>query len=296
MKVEGLMVEAKPHLIMARHYLSMGRADKALETLGQPSAADFEDARFWLLRGLAFHQLERYEEAQKVVAKGLALAPESAELLWLLFRCEKEADRLAEAERAILKALQQSPENPFFLSEYALLVAQVGQMAKAERLLQEARRIDPHDKHVDRAAILVAYLRGDDSEAVQKGKALLAEEPEDFTTHYLLGGSLMAQGRFGDANRHAHTAAALQPIHGGVVQMARHSRFVNHWLMWPLRPLYRFGTVPVWIAAVVIVFSLQAAGFSRVSAIFAYVYLGYVIYSWTVPFLLRRWLQRQGRL
>ena len=103
---------------------------------------------------------------------------------------------------------------------------------------------------------------------------------------------LTAQGRVRDSKQHFDHAARMDPMNDGVTDAARHSRYQNHWLMWPLRLIQRVGRIQIWLGFIVLYFGLRALGQTQLLGIIAISYLVLVIYSWVVPPLLRRWLQR----
>ncbi|XXY53302.1 tetratricopeptide repeat protein [Sorangium sp. So ce269] len=284
------MSGAEQGTALARHYLHVDQPRRALDVLERLTDADLEDAELWELRAAALHALERPAEAARAAREGLARAPESPYLLYLLSACEAQLGDAAAAERAILSCLRLAPESAPALCHYALLVAKAGQVAKAARLVEEAARLDPEGGGVARARMIVAYLQGTDDELDRHGKARLAADPDDALTHHLLGQAMLESGRIDEASRHLRTAARLDPGDHDLADAAREARFASHWLLKPLWPMRRFGAIPVWIAALVVIYGLKAAG-SRVAAgLLGLAYFVYCLYSWIVPPLLRRWM------
>ena len=284
------MQETGQTTALARHYLDIERPERALDALDRPGATDPADPEHWYLRGQALYDLERYAEASRTVQAGLVQEPESVPLLFLRCNCEARLGNLAAAEQAILTALRLLPEEPALLCRYALLVARVGQLDKAARLIDEATRIDAEDPAVARARVTLAYLRGNDRQVTQASKELLASDPEDTFGHYMLGHALFSRGSVGDAHRHLRTAAQLDPSEQVVVEGAREARFADHWLLWPLRPFQRFGSIGLWFGFIVLFFLLRSLGMRPLAGLVALLYLILVIYSWVVPWLLRKWL------
>lgn len=197
---------------------------------------------------------------------------------------------LAAAERTILAALRQTPEDPVLLCSYALLVARAGQLDKAERLVKEATRLAPEHAYVAHTQLTLSYLHGNDKQTIQKGQELLAKEPEDVYGHYMLGSLALAQGEVEAGVRHLRTAVRLDPADPAIVEVTRRNKFASHWLLWPLRPAYRLGTIRLWVGAIVIMLALRGLGYYQAAAIFAWVYLAYCAYSWVVPPLLKWWI------
>jgi tetratricopeptide (TPR) repeat protein len=287
------MPENRTSLTLASHYLDIDQPERTLEILDHPDSDVINHPYFWYLRGQAFYRLEKFESARQAAQKGLALAPQDVQILLLLCNCQSRLKNLAEAERAILAALQQAPENPQLICRYARLVAEGGQLDKSERLLQKAEQIDPEHTAVQHLRVLLAFLRGNDNQAIAASETALLQNPEDSYAHFMKGQAQASQGQVNPAARHFQQAARLEPMEQTFRSTARTSRYWTHWLLWPLQPLYRFGTVKVWLAAIVIILGLQALGFDRASGYFALAYLVLVVYSWVMPPLLRWWLKRQ---
>lgn len=284
------MSDAEQAVALARHYLHVDQPRRALETLERIADPDLEDPELWTLRAAALHALDKPAEAARAAREGLARAPESPHLLYLLCDCEAQRGDAAAAERAILSCLRVAPESAPALCRYALLVAKEGQVDKAARLVEEAARIDPEAGGVARARMIVAYLQGKDEDLARHGKARLAADPDDALTHHLLGQAMLEGGRVDDAGRHLRTAARLDPGDNDLADAAREARFASHRLMRPLWPMQRFGAIPMWIAAMVVLYGLRATGNRAAAGLFGVAYFAYCLYSWIMPPLLRRWM------
>ncbi len=286
-------VAADRIMTLARHYLEIDRPQQALDALQSPAPGLLDDPWFWLLRGWAYYDLDRRPEAMQAIRKGLAVATEHPNLLFLLSLCEERTGNLVAAEQAILRALRQQPENSHMLCFYARILAQGDQLPKAERVLDRARQQDPDEPDVQRTAALLSYLRGDDRRAAKISRESLRDDPDDVRSRHALGAALLRQGRVTEADRHLKEAARLEPEQKAFVSSARAGRLAAHWLLLPLRPLYRIGTVGVWFGAIAIIFFLTAAGLDAVAKWFAITYFALCVYSWVVPPLIKWWYRRR---
>lgn len=291
MSVESSHTDKK--LSVALLYLDTDKPQRALEVLENPSTDQIEKPIFWRIRGQAHYDLGQLSQARDAIAKGLARAPEDPSLLYLLSLCEEKKGDVAAAEQAILAALRQQPENASFLCRYALLLAEGNQMAKAERLLQRAKEYEPESPSVLRTESVLAYLSGDDQRAVRLSQESLQEDPESPISRHLLGALLIEQGQVHAANRHLKAAARLDPSDSDVVDAARTSKLANHWLLWPMRPIYRWGSARIWLVSVGTMLVLAQLGLTRAATIFGLIYITFAIYSWVVPPLLKWWWNRQ---
>lgn len=277
-----------PNFFAAQHLIALDRPKEALRKLAEDF--DPEDPWDWWLRALALLQLDSYDEAIEAAQRGLALDPESTPLLAVLARVRLQQDDLAAAEEAILAALRVDPEEADNLAIYALVVAKDGQIEKARKLIAWARQIDPQNEQALRVQSVVALAAGDDREALLRSRELLAINPEDVSAHRIAGAVLHDGGSVGDAAPHFRSAVVLDPAERELGEAARENLLWRHPLMWPLRPVQRFGIGPIWIAGVAILY-LSRLGPPWVTYTATGTWLAYCVYSWVVPPLLRRRLR-----
>ena len=278
-------------LTLAEHYLEVGRANDALETLERAGSDD--TGRVAQLRARAFLELERYPEAAVAAREGLELDPHDPGLLSVLALAEWKLRHHAEAERAILGALELAPDSPDLLCIYAHIVASVGQLDKANRLVERASAIAPDDPEVIRTRAELAYLQGRDAEAELRSLEALSLDPEDSQSHALLGATAAERGSMSTAAGHFSRSASLDPTVSHHAQAARETAVLTHPLMLPLWPIYRFGQGPVWIAGVVLLFGGMRLLPESGQWVLLFGWLGFIAYSWIAPPLLGWWLGRK---
>ncbi len=280
-------------LALARHYVTVNQPQRALDALARlsPEAEDVEAQR---LRGWAMFALEDFDGAARVVRGGLDQAPDSPDLLNLLALSEGQLGRLGEAERAILSGIRLDPHDPDLLCTYAQLLGRAGQLTKAKKVALEAARLDPDDDRVLQVRMGLAYLAGDDGQAERLGRELLAVAPENAAGHRMVGASLLERGNVGQASAHMDTAARQDVRDHEAASVAGEVRAESHPLLWPLWPFRAMGPIGAWLAAIVIVGVLAAAGFELLSGIFLLSYIALCVYSWVAPPLLRAWIRRSA--
>lgn len=270
----------------ARHLIALRRPAEALEKLKE--SFDAEDPLFWWVRGLALFALNRLDEALDAAKSGLRVDPESALLLDLTARCHSARGDLAAAEQAVLAALRVDAEDAEMLALYALIAAKAGQLEKAKKLVAQARRVDPENTSALRVEAAIAVSRGDDREALLRGQEMLALNPEDPHAHLLTGEVLHDRGDVDGAAEHLRTAVVNDPADPIAAEIARENLAWRHPLMWPLRPVQKFGPAKVWIAGIVLLLTVRATKNTTLMLTVGLVWLAYVLYSWVVPPLVRR--------
>jgi hypothetical protein len=67
---------------------------------------------------------------------------------------------------------------------------------------------------------------------------------------------------------------------------------LTHPLLWPLLPFERFGVGPTWVAAIAVIFGLQALGAEGASNIAAFLWIGLCVYSWIAGAVIKRKFER----
>lgn len=270
--------------------LELGRPEEALEMLARDF--DVEDPWSWHARAAALLALDRYAEAARAAEDGLAEDPEHPYLLDLLAASRLALEDYAGAEAAILEALRLDAAEPELLTRYAHIVARVGQLDKAEKLVLRALSIDPENAYALGMHALIATARDDRGEALARSRELLRHVPESTTGHYLAGIAHFDEARVDDAADHLRRAVSLNPADEDIAENAREARARAHWLMWPLRPIMRWGGAPIWIGMIVVFLTLQALALDGLLAAVIVLWVVYCVYSWVVPSIVRRLVRR----
>lgn len=271
--------------------IRIGRPEQALRALAKNF--DAEDVWSWQARAAALLALDREDEAAEAAEQGLAVDPEHPFLLDVLAAARLTTGDFVGAEEAILSALRIDSEDADLLTRYAHIVARVGQMEKAEKLVARALSIDPLNEYALQMHALLGTASNDREAAMVRSHALLRHVPDSSLGHRLLGAAHASGGRVDDAADHLYRAASLNPGDENIVAAAREARWQAHWLLWPLRPIHRFGAGPIWIAAVVIMMVLRAAKLHALLTPFVFAWIAYCVYSWVAPPLVKKWAQRR---
>jgi tetratricopeptide (TPR) repeat protein len=252
-----------------------------------------ENADAWRLRAWALADLERHREALEAARSGLRIEPDDTYLLALGSRAAAELGDLPEAERLVLAALRIDPDDAELLAQYALLLVRGGQAKKAAAVLARAERIDPENGTVVRAQAMLAFLAGDDRDARRHGERILADVPDDPVGHAILGATASVRGAAGKASRHLDETARYDVRDNATAAAAREARIEAHWLLWPMRPVNRFGPAVLWIVGIGGALVLDTIGLGPLGLIWIGTYVLLAIYSWTVAPLARRFLRRR---
>jgi len=284
---------SEARLRMAAHWLQIGRPERVLDELQGLSGDAAVDYRSYLFRGAALHALDRNAEAIDVLRDGLTLHGPFPAMLHVLGSSLRSEGRLPEAEAAFLQGLSLDPNDPDLLIGYAHVCLAAGQAEKASALVERAASHAPESVAVSAARAQVAFALGKDRDMHRHSTEALAHDPEDPNARALHGTASMLTGDSRSGYRSLASAAAAQPGDADLRAAAREAKMFNHPLMRPLRPFARFNPLVVWVAAVAVIYGLRIAGLAPLSFAFAMFWLGFCVYSWVVPPLVRRWINRK---
>jgi tetratricopeptide (TPR) repeat protein len=275
---------------LVRRFLEVGRPQDALDALRDldgDCAASLEAIE---LRGYAHHALKAFDAAADDARLGLQVEPGALGLLFLLSLAEEGRGDLAAAEAAILDALAQSSDDPQLLTQYASVLMRAGALEKAGRVLAAALASDPGSPDVLLARIDHAYLRHDTLEAERLTNDLLAYDPQSVQGHRMLGALAFDRGAIGSAAARLGEAVWLEPDDGRTAEGARLANRLQRPFYWPLRAFDRFGAAQTWVAAVVVLVGLRAAGLEAVAGPVAIVWITICVWSWIAAARLKQQL------
>jgi tetratricopeptide (TPR) repeat protein len=284
------------------------------------------DLRALLQQAHALIDRRRFPQARQLLAGATQNYPESSQLLYLAAFVDYSEGKISEAEQTVrtvllhdpqhygartlsgelheaqrqyaqaetvwIGLLQDYPEKADCYAAYSDLMLRTLHLDKAERLMQEGLRLEPnHEKCLYIAALIQVIqgrFRGADNEHLQ---LLLKEHPERVRTLVALVVALEQRGDSRSALRIAQQLLSMRPDSSHFVNLVRELKLKVHWSLLPLYPMQRWGWGG---AAVVTAIGLVGVRVARVSledslaSIVAFIWLGYVIYSWVWPRILRK--------
>lgn len=276
-------------------WLERNRPEKALEELQKIWHLSATDVRPHMLRAMALSGLQRPAEAVEVIREGFALHGPVGVYFSIIGDALRRLGRLQEAESAYLEGLRYQPDDPDLLIGYARVCLDAGQAEKAAALVDRGAANDPEDRRLDTIRAEIAFALGKHDDMHRHTTKALADDPDDVVARTLHGASAQFTGDHDAAYRSLGRAAANAPGIEPLLEAARDARMIRHPLM---RPLTVFGTVNplvIWLGAIVVIGVLNAAAPQPVGFIAVIVWLVYCVYSWVVPPVLRRWLDRRAR-
>jgi tetratricopeptide (TPR) repeat protein len=136
MPVQNLVIEARALRGEGRRKEALGRLEAALEMAPR-------DLEVLQEAGLTYRQLDRLEEAERILRAYLAIRP-NPNINTLLAGILAETGRLAEGEALVRAALELEPDHGGVMITLGDLLSERGDFAEAMRWYNEAKRIDPY--------------------------------------------------------------------------------------------------------------------------------------------------------
>jgi protein O-GlcNAc transferase len=174
---------------------------------------------------LALNQFGRHAEMEAragALLKSFPGVPVVRELLGIALAAQQRfADALPHFERAV----RDDPSDPFFWDNLAFCQLQLGDIEATEATLREATARHPGSLSAWGALANVLFSRDRHDEARDVLGRILALQPGDPLSHFLLGRIAASELQFADAEQHFRTALAADPnvgtVHNelGIVQL-----------------------------------------------------------------------------
>lgn len=274
--------------------LDRRRVAQARALLASALAEHPDDTELLLLGARADLIEDDHAAARQTLERVIAREPAHLTARTMLLVVLTADGELASAEQLALSLLNEYPQSAWLYAVYGRVMLKALHFAKARALAQEALRLEPHEDEALRVLALcdvVELRRSVDSAALQR---LLAEHPDDHNTLSLVVTALIHDGQHAAALRGARELLRADPNNAHWLACVQALAVDNHWSLKPLWPMRRFGwggAIALWLGGIV---GVRALGQSHAQAagILSWVILGYVVYSWVWPPLLKRWLLR----
>jgi len=199
-------------LYVAAHYLDLDRPQAALDALDRVQLSGDEDEAvvYWHVRAMALVGLERFDDSADAASRGLAIDPESVELLVALAAAELGRRNPKQAERELDRALSIAPDSAQLWAVRAVLLTQQGRFKAAGEIVPELVQQEPDELATIGLRAWHAIYAGDER-AEEYVEQALALEPEDSWAHSLRAELAFKRGDIATASAAMAEAARLDP-------------------------------------------------------------------------------------
>lgn len=295
---DSITLSAHDYQVRIDGLIERRRFAQASALLGEAFANFPDDSGLLHSAATLDYHSEDYEGALHTLQQLLRGEPEHLNGRYLLVGVHEAREDWAAAEAVLIDLLHDYPESSTMYSRYAMLMYRTQHIDKAKELAREALRLDPEDDGALAATMigdLIDGRKGDESNSLA---ALMQRHPEDMVTARLLIIHLLERGRYWSAKRIAVELLKAQPDSGEVLALVVEIEVLCHWSVIPLWPLNRWGigaTIALWLGWI-LVYKLLRSYVPQVAEPAAIFILGFCVYSWVYPPLLRRWLKRRAGL
>lgn len=234
--------------------------------------------------------------ADEHIRRALGLSPLHFQARALRLQRLLDDERWSDAEAAVIELIRERPDDADLLATYAHVMLLGLNLEKARGLVEAALRREPANPSARRLDVLLATVEGRSARAREELASLLADDPEGEAVARTLLVVLLDQNQHREAERVAQALLRADPADEGMIEVVVALRARNHWLAWPSSPILRFGWLGsggLWLFAVLALFVLRRVAPDLVLPLAA-AWILYVVYTWAVPPLLRRWIAHRG--
>lgn len=293
---EGIVMTARDFVVQINALIERKRYPHAASLLAEALGQYPQDSGLLYCAALLDYFTDNNDEARAGLHRLLSRDPEHFAARSLLAIVYLEGGEMAECEAVLLELLKDYPEEAHLYARYAMLMYRTLHVPKAQALAREALRLDPEDELALTACLIGDMIDGRAVDAKESLSTLMLRHPESISTAHMLITHLVSRGQYRAAKRIAIELLKLNPSSPEVLSLVVELETISHWSLLPLWPLQRWGwgaSIGLWVLTLVLIkvtgqYAPQAVG--PVS----FALIGYCIYSWIYPPLLKRWLKRRA--
>lgn len=277
--------------------IELERFDEARRMLGDAFALGPNDPDNHFLSARIAYQIDDYAAAQQGLTEALTARPDDYFSRSLLFKVQLETQQYLQAEQTILELLRENPDDGHLYALFARLMLKTLNLEKAGALIREALRLSPEDDLAQVLNILINIIEGRREGADMQLEQLVRDNPQALHVTWSIATVLQSKHRYTEALNVVRGILRTSPNDQETVDALIELRTYTHWTTIPLRPLLRYGFFGL------VVFWMFSAGGLLLLARFApqpvhisatILFLAFVAYSWVYPPLLRRSLRTRG--
>ncbi len=168
--------------------LNAGRDSETVDVLLEAIKATPEDAELIYQTAMTAHEVQRYEDSERLLRAFISLMPDNANgynslgYMWL-----ERGVNLKEAGRLIEKAMSlTNGKDPYVTDSLGWLRYKEGNIDQAEELLVKARSLEPADHEIALHLAEVLYIKGKRTEARGLIETILKDDPDNEAAHALI--------------------------------------------------------------------------------------------------------------
>ncbi|HEY9062014.1 MAG TPA: tetratricopeptide repeat protein [Pseudobacteroides sp.] len=266
----------------AYHLLEINRIDSAIGKINSLLASAPNNGELLFLKAVCLHQKNSNDEALYLCKDALGHGFEKSRCHHLLAKILYDKNDYINSEEHYLESLAANPHNPDVLADYGELMFKTGHQDKAFKLVNEALRLDPYN-----GAALTFYIKYNLStnnktahaDALQR---YMSSSDNDLAKLAKLGISQLISGNSKDAREAIRQAYLMDPTNKDLLELLQELIVDSNPYFKPIQMVEKIGGPKVlWLAFIIILFTLRFLKLDTALIIVAIIYLCYAIYTWT---------------
>jgi tetratricopeptide (TPR) repeat protein len=268
------------------------RFDEARKEIFAALQTDPDNAELLFHLAHVEYLTERYEQAESFARRLLGQDPHDYRAQVILFLVLQATNKLAQAEQVIIGLIRDYPEETDNYVRYSRLMLKTHNFKKAQALAEEALRLDPENESALFAVLLCKFTFGKITAETDMAE-LLRRSPESTSTIRMLIASLSEARKYKPALELAQQLVRAYPREPAYRDMVIELRAVTHWLMWPLKPIQRFGmkgSVAIWVFCIILIKFFDRPAYESFNVYIVAGVFFYIAYSWIAPPVIRKWV------
>lgn len=279
-----LLTEAQALMERRRYMQARNVISQALRHF--PDSSDFQ-----YLGAFLEYATEDFPAATRSVDAVLAHDPQHYGARVLRANLHEEAKEYPAAERFWIELLRDYPESPDLFASYADLMLKTLHLEKARLLALEGLRLAPEHQGCLFVATMVDFINSPGSAQSEHLRKMLRTHPEHLGSSTALLIRLADSGRSREALRISQELLRQQPDSAHLVQLTRELKMQSHWTMIPMYPMQRWGwggAVAMTAVGMIGLRYMATALPAPIVTPLVYLWLGYCVYTWVWPSILRK--------
>ncbi len=290
------VLSARDYSRRVQGLIERNRYAQARDELAEALAQYPDDSDLLYGAALVDYLTGKPDDAREALLRVLSREPDHAAGRSLLATLYQEKGELPAAETVLIDLLRDYPASGHLYARYAMLMYRTMHIDKAKALAHEALRLDPDDELALIACLMGDLIDGRKGAEQERLAALMTRHPESTGTAHMLITHLVRRGKYRAAKRIAIELLKQNPGSREILGLVVELDALSHWSMLPLWPFNRWGwaaSVVLWVAMVA-VFSGAGNLAPHILGPLNIFLIGYCVYSWIFPPLLKRWLKRRA--
>jgi tetratricopeptide (TPR) repeat protein len=192
------------------------RIDEVLDDIDQ--AIDLEDittnkSKYLHFKSFVLNQLEKYEDALEAIDTAIELDPKDLHIHWMKYNILHDSDRMEEALELVDEDIKLFPEHSTKLwTHKSFLYKKMNMYEEGSEIANELWEENQKDYHLLNHKLYWHLYRGEKEEALEAGRLLIKNGPDDGNYHDSFGEALTEFEEYEEAIKILNKALEIDPL------------------------------------------------------------------------------------